>query len=258
MLLPARASAAPTPALPDVSTVMRRMKAALEPSRPSLRDLEIVLHDSDGAETRWTAREASKPTPQGARIAIVMTSPDEVAGAAFLIVEQANKPDVQWDYLPAVRRVRKIVPVGAFHPVLGTDFTYGDLGFVHLEDRSVRLLGVETLAGGSQAYRVEERPQNSWYYARIIDLIATDTLLPVRREFFTPAGDLWKVETFESVTVIDGVATPLVIRMDDRLQGGSTELHAMHVRYDVDIPEAVFEPDGLKRLLHQPVWSAGP
>lgn len=41
------------------------MKAALEPPRPSVRELVLVLHDAAHSESRWTARQARKPGPAG-------------------------------------------------------------------------------------------------------------------------------------------------------------------------------------------------
>jgi hypothetical protein len=242
------------PAPMDANAILRASKAALEPPRPSRRDLEIVLRDAHGAETRWTARQAMQPRPDGGRVVMVMTGPTEVAGAAFLIGEQPGNPDVQWEYLPSVRRVRKLVPIGAFHPLLGSDFNYGDIGFLDLNLQSVKLLGEETQPNGARVYRIEERPKNQWYYSKIIDVIAKDTMLPLRREYYTPAGELWKVELFEAITPIQGIPTPLVIRMEDKLEGGSTELRADHVRYDVDIPADVFEPVGLPHLLDHKFW----
>ncbi len=247
---------AATPSIPDAKRILQGMKAALEPPRPSLRELEIVLHDPQGAETRWIARQARRPGPDGERMAMVLVSPVEIAGAAVLITEQPNGPDVQWEYIPFVRRVRRIVPAGAFQPFLGTDFTYADLGFVPLARRSLKLIGTTTMPDGTHAYQVEETPDDNWYYSRILDWVDVDTLLPLRREFYSLANDLWKTEVFDAVTRVQGVPTPIIVRMEDRLDGGNTELRVLRVRYDADIPEKIFEPAGLPTLLDQPVWLA--
>jgi Outer membrane lipoprotein-sorting protein len=244
-------------ASPDVGDVMRRMKAALEPSRATLRKIDVIIAGPDGNETRWEAREARKQLPTGNRIAFVMLEPAEVRGSALLIAEQKNGPDEQWVYLPTVRRVRKILPIGGFHPFLGTDFTYADLGFIRLTDREFKLLGTEKLAEGN-AYEVEEVPEQRWYYSRIVDWISTDNLLPIKRDYYSPGGDLWKTEFFESVTVVDGVPTPLMRRMVDRPEGGGTVLRIVGVEYDSDIPDEIFTPAALPTLVSAPIWAHGP
>jgi hypothetical protein len=251
-------TAAVTPLVEDAATILGRMKAALEPSRPSVRRVEVVLRDPHGAETSWTARQARKHGPAGNRVAMVMLSPPEVAGSAFLIEERTSGPDAQWVYLPAVRRVRKIMPVGGLEPVFGTDFTYADLGFVELTDRGVKLLGTEAVEGGGRAYRVEETPRAQWYYSRIVSWIGTERLLPIKRVYHGAGGDLWKTQVFENVTVIDGVPTPLIIRMENALEQGSTELRITNVRYDHEIPDAVFDPDQLSSLREHAVWQSAP
>ena len=68
-------------------------------------------------------------------------------------------------------------------------FTYADLGFIALHER-YRLVGEEELRG-RHAYKVEEQaPQEQSYYSRIITWIATDSMLPLQRDYFDHAGRL--------------------------------------------------------------------
>lgn len=240
---------------PEVGDILRQMKAAMEPPRASLRTIDVTLIDDEGVRTQWLARQARRPAPDGNRIVMVMLQPKEIRGSALLIQERNDGPDVQWVYLPSVRRVRKLVPVGQFQSFLGSDFAYVDLGFIPLDDSSTRLLGTEDRPGGVTAYKVEQIPRNQWYYSKIIDWIATDTLLPIQRDFYSPAGDLWKQEYFESVSIIDDVPTPLKIRIVNRAEGGSTELDIRELDYDAKIPADLFEPASLPKLVDRPIWS---
>jgi outer membrane lipoprotein-sorting protein len=240
---------------PDVADVLRRMKAAMEPPRASLRTIDIVLTDESGARTEWLARQARRSSRDGNRILTVMLQPEALKGSAVLIEEREDGSNVQWVYLPSVRRVRKLMPVGQFQPFLGTDFTYADLGFISLDDRSTRVLGTEDRPTGGTAYKVEQIPRNEWHYSRIIAWIATDTLLPLQRDYYSPAGDLWKQQYFETVSVIEGVPTPLAIRMVNRAEGGSTELRIRNLDYDSEIPDDLFDPTSLPKLADHPIWA---
>jgi len=251
---PARA-AEPTAAPLNAREIMTRMKAALEPPRPSLRTVEFIVHSEDGHENRWLGREARKHGPNGDRVLLVMVEPPDLRGTALLIRERPDAPDEQWMWTPAVRRVRMLYPINAFHPFLFTDFTYADLGFVDLRARSLKLEGTEQRDGRS-IYRVVEVPQSRWYYSRIVDWIAADDLLPIQRNYYSPSGELWKTMYFENVTIVQGVPTPTRLRMEDRKEGSYTELRIKKVTYDAEIPEAVFEPSALPDILSNPVWGA--
>ncbi|HZP43194.1 MAG TPA: outer membrane lipoprotein-sorting protein [Candidatus Binatia bacterium] len=243
-------------AAPDAATVATRMQAALEPARSSARDLDIVVSAEQGESTHWRAGQARKIAGGARRVLTVLLAPAGVRGLAFLVEEQPEQTDVARLYLPGVRRVRTIVPALRSEPFLGSDFTYADLGFA---DRGAhyRLLGSEE-RDGVRVYRLEEVPRARWYYARVVDQVAADTWLPRRREYYDAANALWKVEELGDVTRVDGVPTPLRIRMEDVQQGSSSEIRTTNVRWDPDLPDALFDPARLPDAVASPVWNAPP
>jgi hypothetical protein len=246
---------APSPlfaAPPDMNVLMEKMKAALEPARPSTRKI-IMAVTSEGKTVEWTAAQARKKLPDGKRVLTVALAPEGIQGVALLDWERAKPPQEQWIYLPALRRVRKIFPVTAFQPFLDTDFTYYDLGFVELDDRGFTFLAEET-HDGVRSYKVQQIPNNPWYYSRIVTWVAADTFHPLERDYYDPGKQLWKVERFENITTIDGVPTALKIVMKDVQQGGSSELRVSHVRYDVVVPDDIFKPGFLPKAASHPLW----
>jgi len=235
-----------------VAAIVEKMKEVYEPSRPSTRKVVFTQH-AEGETIAWTARQARKQFPDGKRMLMVMTAPDDVKGTATLVWEPKDKPTVMWTYSPLIRRVRQLATVDAYEHFLGTDFTYADLGFVALHQQ-YKLLGEESV-GNVNAYKVEETvPQERFYYSRVVTWVAKDSLLPVKREYYDPAGKVWKTETFENIATIDGVPTPLRVRMKDEKSGWSTEMAISEVAYDVEIPDIVFDPQSLPQILTQPLW----
>jgi hypothetical protein len=79
------------------------------------------------------------------------------------------------------------------------------------------------------------------------------TLLPVQRDYYDPAGTLWKTETFE-VETIDGAPTPIRIVMTDLQGKTSTEQRISNVSYDVNIPDELFDPVRLRVAADSPIW----
>jgi outer membrane lipoprotein-sorting protein len=68
-------------------------------------------------------------------------------------------------------------------------------------------------------------------------------------------GTLWKTELFEEET-IDGVPTPMRMQMKDLQGKSSTELRVSDIRYDVEVPDALFDPVKLSTAVSSPVWQS--
>ena len=241
-------------ASPDVNTLVSKMKAALEPPKSSLRQLKLSISGEDGGTTQWTLAQARKTIDGKGRMLTVLLSPKEERGVASLLIDgdKQTKP-VRALYIPAIRRVRTLTPAGAYEPVLGSDFFYADLGFINLRDK-YRLLGSEQHAG-KQAFKIEQTPESPWYYSKIVSWIDPATSLPLERDYYDPAGQLWKVETFQDVTTIDGQPVATKVKMQDKQSGGASEIVVSNLRFGVDLPDALFEKGSLPTDGASPVWN---
>ena len=239
---------------PDAASIVHHMKEALEPARSSTRKLTIAVSGQTGQAAQWTAGQAREKRGDGSRMLTVILAPEDARGLAILVQDRGNEADKQWVYVPAVRRVRELSRVEAYQAFLNTDFTYADLGFVNPRER-YELLGTEQ-RDGVQTYKVQAVPREQWYYSRIVTWVAADSWLPIRREFHDPAGLLWKVETWGNVVRIDGVPIPLLDKMEDVRQGGSTEMRMSEVLWDRELPPALFDPKNLPEAASSPVWGA--
>jgi hypothetical protein len=243
---------------PDPLTIMKQMKEAFEPARPSTRKIVVSVSDL-GQTLKFVGRVARKMLPEGKREVLVMMEPLDVRGTALLITEpkDPSKQSVMWIYSPVIRRVRKLVPIDAYDHFLDTDFTYADLGYVRLHNR-YKFMG-EVDVNGVMAYKISEKiPQEEWYYSRVVTYVGEVNKLPLKREYYDPAGALWKTEVFNNITDIDGVPTVLHALMKDVQAQTSTELSVSEVRYDVDVPSDIFDPMKLGGLADHPLWKPMP
>jgi hypothetical protein len=234
--------------------IVKKMKAVFTPVRPSVRKVEITA-TAAGETTTWDARQAMKEFPDGKRMVMVMLGPPDVKGNAYVIWEPKGQSGSKiWTYMPFLRRVRELVGVDAYEHFLGTDFTYADLGFIRLHPQ-YRLLGEEAHRGKA-TYKIEESvPKERAYYSRVITWVSKDSLLPVQRDYYDPAGTLWKTELFEE-DKIDGVPTLIRIQMQDLQGKSSTEIRVSNVAYDVALPDALFDPMRLPVAVNAPVWQS--
>jgi len=246
--------------LTDELSIVRQMKALLEPEGPSLRRIDLTVKNraayTEGYETvEKIAALAVKKFPDGKRMLFVMLEPEDVKGMAFLLKERNDQTDVMWVYLPAIRRVREIKPIDQYESLFGTDFTYADLGFIKLHGH-YKLLGEEE-HNGVRAYKIQEKvPQDLVYYSKIVTWVAADSMLPVERDFYGPAGDLMKRELFQDASIVDGEPTALRITMKDVEQDTRTELNIREVDYDVHLPDSLFDPKQLPVVSNHGIWKS--
>lgn len=255
LLLASRVLAAP----PKVETLIESMRAVVWPAKPSYRKLTITITPDKAAQaagqgsapTQWLAGQAREQAAGGGWMVTVLEAPPDARGIAWL-VQEGPKETVQWLWNPTIGRVRKLIPLEGHQAFLGSDFTYSDLGLVDLHS-TYKLVGEEQ-HGGVTAYKIEEVPRSNWYYARIVTWIDAATSFPIERQFFDPTNTLWKVETFEQVTDINGVPTVLRMRMEDRQAGGSTTIDVSGVRYGADVADELFDPAKLPQAINSPVW----
>jgi outer membrane lipoprotein-sorting protein len=243
------AAAAP----PDVRALVQRMKAALEPARPGVRRLTLTV-DQDGETSQLTVGEARKQMSGGAwRILLSALAPSGIQGTSYLVQEGGPARDTQWLYLPYVRRVRTVASTEAYSAFLNSDFTYADLGFVGT-GATYTLLG-EGAARGAKTYRIQAVPKETWYYSRWVTTIDAETGMPISRDIYDTGNHLWKRQRWERVTVIDGVALPTQISMEDVQARSRSDIRVTGADYDASLPDTLFDPEQLPAAGRAAVWS---
>jgi len=239
---------------PDLNTVLKKTKEIFEPSYPCRKRMVITMSDSP---TEIVAGVVSKNFPDGKRMITVVLEPKELRGFAFMVKESKGDEDLMWLYLPAIRRTKVIRPVQKMDSFLGTDFTYGELGFLKVADE-LSSLTVEK-HGGVDAYKVEEKVTSERsYYSKIVTWISKETMLPIQRDFYDVAGQLWKSGRFESVSNVEGIPTPMHVVMKDLMMGTSTELKVTDVACIPGMSDEIFNPSELPKLADDELWQASP
>ena len=235
---------------PDADTLVSRMKAVLEPSKSSIRQLNLKISGEDGGTTQWSVAQARKVVDGQGRILNVLLAPAGSRGIASLTID--GTPAETALFVPSVRRVRTLLPRDGYEAFLGSDFTYFDLGFVRRGDKYTQV--TDEKRNGKDAWKVEQVPSSSWFYSKIVIWIDKATLLPIERDYYSPAGDLWKVETFDNIVTIQGQPVALRVTMKDVQTNGTSVIDISNLRFDVDIPDALFQRAGLSQAASSPIW----
>ena len=237
---------------PDGASIVKRMKQALEPARPSLRVMTLKVNSSEGFATEWTLGQARAHVNDADWMLTVVLKPADAKGFALLAQQRPGAQAVEYVYLPALRRVRELTPLTGYEPYFGTDFTYEDLSFIRLGGHE-KLDGIET-HNGVRAYKLEEALSNNPYFSKVVTWVATDTDLPVERDYYDLDGKLFKTERFEKIWKIDKIPTIMKIVIKDVQSGGSSEIDVSIVKYDKQAPLGLFDPKRLPDAASDTFW----
>lgn len=199
----------------------------------SRAEITMTLVSESGARRERSTISLSKLLPNGIdRERVVrFLAPAEVKGTATLLVEHADRDDDIWIYLPALRKVRRLVANNKKDSFVGTDFSYGDIIGHRVEDWSYRLEGRETI-DGNETYVLEATPtsdavrETSGYGKRKL-WVRSDNFVAVKASYWDGGGTLLKELEAADVRPIapaTGKWQAFRLTMHNRQTGHRTEL----------------------------------
>lgn len=105
----------------------------------------MVLTDRHGQRSiRELQMQSIEQDSDGDKILIVFRQPGDIKGTALLSYTHINKPDEQWLYLPALKRIKRIASNNKSGPFVGSEFAYEDISgeelkkytYIYLRDES--------------------------------------------------------------------------------------------------------------------------
>lgn len=175
-------------------------------------------------------------------------APDELEGIRFLFMESADKPNEQYIKVKASRNPVRVQEGIRTQPFLGSAFYVSDLVLPEVDDYTYKYLGKDVV-GGRSVSLVEMTPKDpaKEVYAKTVLALDPKDLLIMRREFFDKKGDKVKVWTIDKVEQIDGVWTLTGQEMQNLQDKTKSRLDISEVKYNAELPDAMFTPKYLTR-----------
>src|SRR4030043_896397 len=172
---------------------------------------------------------------------IRFTSPADIEGTGFLSWENKDRDDDQFLYLPALRRVRRIVTSQKDMGFVNTDFTYEDLQRRKVENDQHRLLG-EGKIKDWQCWILESIPkkESDSQYGKFVSWVVKEIYVPIKVEFYDKKGQMAKRYVVEKLQKIDGIWTEMELVMHDLKNNHETKLKVKETRYNKGISGQVF------------------
>ena len=213
-------------------------------------NMQMTLRDKAGRESRremryWTLEVDG----DGDRTLILFDTPRDVRGTAMLTHSHGNKPDDQWMYLPAFKRVKRISSANRTGSFMGSEFAYEDLGSPEISKYSYRWQRDEPCGDGLTCYVNQRIPTDKHSgYSRQLVWMDNEHYRPWKIEFYNRQGALLKTLVFSGYQEYLGKYWRAArMRMDNHQTGKSTDLVWQNYKFKTGVDTRRFKKTHLKR-----------
>ncbi|MFQ6674044.1 MAG: outer membrane lipoprotein-sorting protein [Fidelibacterota bacterium] len=173
--------------------------------------------------------------------------PASVKNQAFLML---NNADDIWAYFPRTNRVRKLASHAKKQKVLGSDFTYEDIGSgeVWVDQFIATNLGEESLLGERcWKLRLDGKPEERPSYQKMIMWVRQSDDYPLQIDYYDGKSDLIKSLFLEDIRIVEGIPTAMRMVMKNRKDDTETVMETLSVTYGWEPPRDFFSERNLKR-----------
>lgn len=184
----------------DVDPV-RLMQGVEEQSCPDDEEVRIDMEliENGGKVSKRNAVYWQKLREAGSRESMKLirfSSPAEMSGSAVLTVENKDRSDDQWLYLPAYHTSRKVPSSNRSDRYMGTDFFFEDVSNDKIKQYQYTVLKRETL-GGRDYLVVQQTPVNAEVnaesaYSKKIQWVDPERLQVARIDYYNKKDGLSK------------------------------------------------------------------
>ena len=211
--------------------------------------LTMVLRNKQGQETTRAMRGANLEVQgDGDKSLTIFDNPKDVKGTAFLSHTHSTKPDDQWLFLPALKRVKRISSANKSGPFVGSEFAYEDLTSQELDKYTYNWLRDEDL-NGKPVYVIERIPtyEHSGYKRQVV-WIDKNMYQAVKVEYYDRKNSLLKtLDISDFSKYLDKFWRPSRMHMVNQQTGKSTELTFSDYKFKTGLTNRDFDRNSLKR-----------
>ena len=250
-----------TPRL-TAADVARRVQDR-DTGRDSRSSMRMKLYDRhnrvrERALTMLSLRGRDNPgagpaAPDGDRLLIRFTYPNDIRGTGFLVWEHPQGDDERFLYLPSLARVRRIAGTETQESFVGTDFTYEDIGGREFDEYTYAIAEENASwsgAGGARpAWRLESRRKDAAaQFPRVVSLVLKDSFVVVHADIYNRRNERQKVYAVGRLEQIEGIWTAMAAEMSNARDKTRTELTVEKIDYNTGLRDSDFTRRELERV----------
>ena len=179
----------------------------------------------------------------------IFDEPADVKGTAMLTYTHGLKPDDQWLYLPALKKIKRISSRNKSGPFMGSTFAFEDLGSQEVEKYSYKYLRDEP-CGDWSCYVLERYPQYKHSgYTRQVVWVDTEGYRMLKAEYYDRKKALLKTLVAGDFQQFLGhYWRPGRMDMVNHQTGKSTLLEWSDYQFKTGLSDRDFRSQTLKRV----------
>jgi len=172
----------------------------------------MTLTNDKGQQRVRKMRGVSALQPNGidSRLMIRFLYPGDVKGTGYLQIQRHDSEDDMWIYLPALKKVRRLVANNKKDSFVGSDFSYGDI-LVPVVDTYSHTFVRDEVLDGEDCYVIESVPateqiQRDYGYSKWLAWIRKSNFMEKKVEYLDTSGRPLKTQVVPDVKEVDAGA----------------------------------------------------
>jgi len=215
------------------STAAMKMELKNKQGQTSIREVRVKTLEVDG---------------DGDKALSIFDTPADIKGTASLTYSHALKPDEQWLYLPALKRVKRISSKNKSGPFMGSEFAYEDISSQEIDKYTYKYIKDEIL-NGIDSFVVERYPAYKHSgYTRQVAWVNKQEYRAEKIDFYDRKNTLLKTLTYSGYQkYLDKFWRADVMHMVNHQTGKSTTLTWNNYQFKTGLTDRDFNRNSLKR-----------
>lgn len=234
-------------------TAIEISKKAIEATEVGAMEMmsTIQIHDAKGNVRTRQITTASKKFGNVNKMLIKFIAPADVKGTALLVYDYDNESDNMWIYMPALRKVRRIVSTEKGKSFMGSEFTNADMSTPNLSDFEYTTLGSETL-DGKNCWKIEAKGktnaiQNENGFSKRISFIDKANYVCYKIDYYDFKGKLQRTQTIDNYKKqSNGKYFAHKMEMLNVVTNRKSEMTIDKFQMGSKLPESAFAPTALE------------
>jgi hypothetical protein len=210
--------------------------------------VRMVLIEADGKKKERAMDVIGRKKDGRFQSLVRFTSPADIAGTAFLMLEKSKDSSEQYIYLPGIKRTRRIAGRERDGSFMGSDFTYADMGGADPDQAKHKRLPDENV-GSDACFVIESTldPAKS-SYGKVVAWVRKTDYISLRTRFYDRAGKLVKTLYTRKVKNLENKPVVVEARMQTQNTNHATELFVDSLERNDKLNDSQFTPEALEHL----------
>ncbi len=215
----------------------------------STANMKMILRNKQGqTNTREVKVKTLEVIGDGDKGLSIFNTPKDIKGTASLTYSHALKPDEQWLYLPALKRVKRISSKNKSGPFMGSEFAYEDISSQEVEKYTYKYIKDETF-NGIDCFVVERYPayKHSGYTRQVV-WVNKQEYRAEKIDFYDRKNVLLKTLTYSGYQqYLNKFWRADEMNMINHQTGKSTTLSWKNYKFKTGLSDKDFNRNSLKR-----------